>query len=230
MWKRSLGVVPGIGVCLLPKLICPMCWPAYAGVVSALGLGFLISTRYLLPTTASFLGITAAALGFRASRRHGYGPLWLGLIAAALILIGKFYFDIGQTAYLGIGLLIAASVWNSWPQHVVIKPYHRTFVFFSAGRKRRKRTTMTDNKKHKIEIFSAGCNMCQDAITVVRKLAGSEHEMVVRDMHNHEIARRAEQLGIRSIPAVVINGKLAGCCSSCSSGGVDEHVIREALR
>jgi hypothetical protein len=51
--------------------------------------------------------------------------------------------------------------------------------------------------------------------------------MVVRDMHNHEIARRAEQLGIRSIPAVVINGKLAG---SCSGGGVDEHEIREALR
>jgi hypothetical protein len=51
--------------------------------------------------------------------------------------------------------------------------------------------------------------------------------VVVRDMHNHEIAKRAEQLGIRSIPAVVIDGKLAGCCSG---RGVDEHVIREALR
>ncbi|HJZ97316.1 MAG TPA: hypothetical protein VKE70_12480, partial [Candidatus Solibacter sp.] len=61
----------------LPKLMCPMCWPAYAGVVSALGLGFLISTKYLLPLTVAFLGITAAARGFRTSRRHGYGPLWL---------------------------------------------------------------------------------------------------------------------------------------------------------
>jgi hypothetical protein len=44
MWKRSVAMLPGIGVSLLPKLICPMCWPAYAGIVSALGLGFLIST------------------------------------------------------------------------------------------------------------------------------------------------------------------------------------------
>jgi hypothetical protein len=73
MCKRSLAVLPGIGVSLLPKMMCPICWPAYAGVVSALGLGFLISTKYLLPLTVAFLAITAAALGFRASRRHGYG-------------------------------------------------------------------------------------------------------------------------------------------------------------
>jgi hypothetical protein len=109
-------VLPGIGISLLPKLICPMCWPAYAGLVSALGLGFLISTKYLLPLTVAFLGITAAALGFRASRRHGYGPLWLGLIAAVVILIGKFNFDAAPAAYAGVGLLVAASVWNSWPR------------------------------------------------------------------------------------------------------------------
>ena len=85
MWKRSLAVLPGIGVSLLPKLMCPMCWPAYAGIVSALGLGVLISTKYLLPLTIMFLGLTTAALGFRASQRHGYGPLWLGLIAAAMM-------------------------------------------------------------------------------------------------------------------------------------------------
>jgi hypothetical protein len=67
-----------------------MCWPAYAGIVSALGLGFLISTKYLFPLTAAFLIITAVALGFRASQRHGYSPLCLGLISAAIILTGKF--------------------------------------------------------------------------------------------------------------------------------------------
>jgi hypothetical protein len=91
MCKRSLAVLPGIGVSLLPKLACPLCWPAYAGLVSALGLGFLISAKYLLPLTVAFLAIAAAVLGFRASRRHGHGPLWLGLVAAAVILTGKFY-------------------------------------------------------------------------------------------------------------------------------------------
>ena len=122
MWKRSLATVPGLGVALLPKLICPMCWPAYAGLVSALGLGFLISVKYLLPLTVGFLAITALALGYHASRRHGYGPLWLGLVAAAVILTGKFYFDATPATYTGVGLLVAASVWNSWPRRAAAAP------------------------------------------------------------------------------------------------------------
>jgi hypothetical protein len=41
-WKQGLLATPGIGVPLLPKLMCPLCWPAYAGLLSTLGLGFLI--------------------------------------------------------------------------------------------------------------------------------------------------------------------------------------------
>jgi glutaredoxin len=81
--------------------------------------------------------------------------------------------------------------------------------------------------KHKIEIFSAGCQTCKDAIEVVRKLAGSEHQVVVHDMHQQTIASRAAQHGIRSVPAVVIDGKVAGCCAG---RGIDEQVIRDALR
>src|SRR5438093_556949 len=94
--KRTLVTLPGVGVSLLPKLMCPACWPAYAGIVSALGLGFLISAKYLLPLTVAFLAISTLALGFCASRRHGYGPFWMGLVAAATILTGKFYFDAAQ--------------------------------------------------------------------------------------------------------------------------------------
>jgi hypothetical protein len=119
MWKRSLAVLPGIGVSLLPKLMCPACWPAYAGIVSVLGLGFLISTKYLLPLTIISLALTTAALSFRASQRRGYGPLSLGVIAAAMILSGKFYFELTQAAYAGVGLLIAASIWNSWPRRAI---------------------------------------------------------------------------------------------------------------
>ncbi len=80
-FKQTVAALPGIGVSLLPKLMCPACWPAYAGLVSALGLSVLISAKYLLPLTVGFLAITALALGYHASRRHGYGPLWLGLVA-----------------------------------------------------------------------------------------------------------------------------------------------------
>lgn len=81
--------------------------------------------------------------------------------------------------------------------------------------------------KHKIEIFSAGCATCKETIDKVKSLAGSEHDVHVHDMHHHEVATRATRHGIRSLPAVVIDGKLAGCCAG---RGVDEHVLREALR
>jgi len=133
MWKRSLAVVPGIGVSLLPKLMCPMCWPAYAGIVSSLGLGFLIPTKYLLPLTIVALALTTAVLGYRASERRGYGPLSLGVIAAAMILAGKFYFEIAQAAYAGVGLLTAASIWNSWPRRKAHCPEFVQVADFNKG-------------------------------------------------------------------------------------------------
>ncbi len=81
--------------------------------------------------------------------------------------------------------------------------------------------------KHKIEIFSAGCHACKQTIEAVRKLVGPEHEIHIHDMHQHEVASHATQHGIRSLPAVLIDGKLAGCCAG---RGVDEQVLREALR
>ena len=81
--------------------------------------------------------------------------------------------------------------------------------------------------KRKIEIFSAGCSACKETIEMVKKIAGPDHEVQIHDMHNHEVASRAKQQGVRSLPAVVIDGKLAGCCAE---RGPDEDVLREALR
>ena len=114
-WRRAVAVLPGMGVSLLPKLTCPLCWPAYAGLLSTVGLSFLVSSRYLLGVTAFFLIVSAGALAFRAQKRRGYGPAIAGLAASALILSGKFYLESPATMYCGLALLIAASIWNSWP-------------------------------------------------------------------------------------------------------------------
>lgn len=114
-WRQSLIAIPGVGVSLLPKLACPLCWPAYAGLLSSLGLGFLISANYLLPVTATFLVLALVALGFRANRRHGYGPFVVGLVAAVGVLVGKFEWESKLTLYGAIGLLVIGSVWNAWP-------------------------------------------------------------------------------------------------------------------
>jgi hypothetical protein len=119
-WKQGLTAIPGIGVSLLPKLACPLCWPAYAGLLSAVGLGFLISTKYLLPITAVFLILAVGALAFRAQRRHGYWPFILGLIAATGVLVGKFWLNSNSAMYAAVGMLVIASMWNAWPHRMVV--------------------------------------------------------------------------------------------------------------
>jgi hypothetical protein len=114
-WRQGILALPGIGVSVLPKFICPVCWPAYAGLLSSLGLSFLISTEYLLPLTTMFLALALMTLAFRATKRHGYGPFQLGLVAAIAILLGKFVWDSMPTVYGAVGLLILTSVWNAWP-------------------------------------------------------------------------------------------------------------------
>lgn len=81
--------------------------------------------------------------------------------------------------------------------------------------------------KHAIEIFSAGCATCREAIDMVRKIVGSDHTLQIHDMQHGDVAERAKALGVRSLPAVVVNGKVAGCCAD---RGPDERVLREALR
>ena len=114
-WKWNLLAVPGIAVALLPKLACPACWPAYAALLSSVGLGFLISTVYLFPLTVVFLVLTIVTLSFRARRRRGFGPSALGSCGAVGVLISKFWLDVNAGTYAAVRLLIIASLWNSWP-------------------------------------------------------------------------------------------------------------------
>lgn len=81
------------------------------------------------------------------------------------------------------------------------------------------------NAKRKIEVFSAGCPVCQDTINLVQRLACSSCEVSVLDMKQSEVALRAKQLGVHSVPAVAINGQLAGCCAG---RGPDANTLRAA--
>lgn len=81
-----------------------------------MGLTFLLKTTYLLPLMVGALVVAVIGLGFRAGQRHGYGPLAVGVVSAVLLLVGRFVFLSDAMMYCGGGLLIAASVWNSWPR------------------------------------------------------------------------------------------------------------------
>ena len=81
-----------------------------------------------------------------------------------------------------------------------------------------------DNKR-KVEIFSAECGCCEDTIRLVKSIACPSCDITVLDMKEADVAERAKSLGVRSVPAVAINGELAGCCAE---RGPEEHALRAA--
>jgi glutaredoxin len=80
-------------------------------------------------------------------------------------------------------------------------------------------------EKRKIEILSAGCPVCEETIQLVNRIACASCEVVVLEMKDPAVASRAKSLGVRSVPAVVVNGKLAACCAG---RGPDEASLRAA--
>ena len=106
-----MGVVPAVGAALLPSLSCPACWPAYASLLSVVGLTFLAESKYLL-----WLNLVALLIGLmvllRRARTRGYRPLVLGAIASITILTGKFEFASNAITWLGATALITAFIWS----------------------------------------------------------------------------------------------------------------------
>ena len=81
------------------------------------------------------------------------------------------------------------------------------------------------NNKRRVEVFSAGCPACTEAIELVESLACPSCEVRVLDMLDGAVASRAKELGIQRVPAVIIDGKLAECCAG---GGVDKAALQAA--
>jgi glutaredoxin 3 len=78
--------------------------------------------------------------------------------------------------------------------------------------------------KRKVEVFSAGCPACEEAIRMVEQLACPSCDVTVHDMNDDNVAKRARQLGIRAVPAVAIDGRLAECCAP----EIDERALKAA--
>lgn len=79
--------------------------------------------------------------------------------------------------------------------------------------------------KRKGEVFSAGCPACDETVKLVQSIACPSCDVMVLDMHDPGVASRAKGLGVRSVPAVVIDGKLAECYSG---RGPDEATLKSA--
>lgn len=79
--------------------------------------------------------------------------------------------------------------------------------------------------QRKVEVFSAGCGVCEETVALVKRIACDSCDVSVLDMRDDLVAERAKRLGVRAVPAVVVDGELAACCEDA---GPTESALRAA--
>ena len=79
------------------------------------------------------------------------------------------------------------------------------------------------NKRH-LEIFTAGCPACNNTVEMVKRITCDSCEVTVLDMNEKAVAERAKELEVSRVPAIAVDGKLAG---GCTNVGPDEQVLRD---
>ncbi len=67
--------------------------------------------------------------------------------------------------------------------------------------------------KRQVEVFTAGCPVCEPTVKLVEELTCSNCEVTVYDLAK-EGTHKVQEYGITTIPAVVVDGRLAACCET----------------
>ena len=108
---QFLAAIPAVFVAVVSHFVaCPACWPLVGGLISALGLTSLLETKLMVPLFVGCLLLAIAPLALQA--RHHLQPFILGLIASAVVLVGKFLLNATAVTVAGITILAAAYVWS----------------------------------------------------------------------------------------------------------------------
>ena len=129
-WVGSLALVPGMVLSVLPSATCPFCVSAYAAVVSALGLGFLLNQRVLVPLIVGLLLVGLGTIGWSTRSHRHPGPVLVASAGSLAVVVGRVVWEIPFVLYGGAGLLVVASFWNLWLK----RPRHEPLVPLRLGR------------------------------------------------------------------------------------------------
>ena len=85
---------------------------------------------------------------------------------------------------------------------------------------------MTTAKRH-VELFTAGCPICDETVSLVKSLACPSCEVQVYDLRKgyatNECRDKARRYGITAVPAIAVHGVLLDCCRR-------EPITADALR
>ena len=84
--------------------------------------------------------------------------------------------------------------------------------------------------KRIIEVFTAGCQVCEPTVELVKKMACDSCEVVIYDLNQgcdtNECREKAKQYSITRLPVIVVNGKVLDCCKS---SGFSEQILKASL-
>jgi glutaredoxin 3 len=75
-------------------------------------------------------------------------------------------------------------------------------------------------KKRKIEVFTAGCPLCDETVKLVKELSCPSCEVTIYNLQK-EGMEKAKEYGINSVPTVVVDGKIAECCARRKPSAAD---------
>ncbi|MCI4669589.1 MAG: hypothetical protein MRZ79_15750 [Bacteroidia bacterium] len=111
--KWDLSMLPAIGLVFLPK--CPLCWAAYAGIFSGIGLDKLGYQSWWLPFLVALFSAFVGWGVWKSFRKKNYSYILLITIGACCVLCGKLLFDFASLMHIGIGFLFLALIWLHIP-------------------------------------------------------------------------------------------------------------------
>lgn len=67
--------------------------------------------------------------------------------------------------------------------------------------------------KRRVEVFTAGCPVCEPAVQLVNDLACPDCDVTVHNL-NEGGTQRAAEYGIKTLPSIVVDGRLVSCCDN----------------
>lgn len=77
---------------------------------------------------------------------------------------------------------------------------------------------MQNQNKRKIEVFTAGCSVCEPMVEMVKSMACSSCEVIIYNLSQpcdtKECLEKLQEYGIKALPAIAVNGSLLSCCQN----------------
>ncbi len=109
---KSLDRIGSIGA-LLAAVAAPCCFPLFAGIAAASGLGMFggsEATVLYLFQGFTLIAIAGLALSYRKHRR--FGPFALGILSGSMLAYAFYFWWRAELLYAGLFAIVIASVWN----------------------------------------------------------------------------------------------------------------------